>query len=75
MNPDRGLYGPNVTKPFYTHVDNVALAFEDRLKVTSNFSLIGGIRLEEINLARTAYDVNGNLRTADGYPYSTSSRR
>lgn len=71
VNPDRGLYGFQQTKPFYTHVDNVALAFEDRLKVTSNFSLIGGIRIEEIDLARTAYDVNGNLRTADGYPYST----
>ncbi len=71
VNPDRGLYGFQQTKPFYTHVDNVSLAFEDRLKVTSNFSLIGGIRLEEIKLARTAYDVDGNLRTADGYPYST----
>jgi iron complex outermembrane receptor protein len=71
VNPDRGLYGFQQTKPFYTHVDNVSLAFEDRLKVTSNFSLIGGIRLEEIKLARTAYDVDGNLRTGDGYPFST----
>lgn len=71
VNPDRGLYGQQQTKPFYTHVDNVSLAFEDRLKVTSNFSLIGGIRLEEIKLARTAYDVDGNLRTGDGYPFAT----
>jgi iron complex outermembrane receptor protein len=71
VNPDRGLYGFQQTKPFYTHVDNVSLAFEDRLKVTSNFSLIGGIRLEEIKLARTAYDVDGNLRIGDGYPFST----
>jgi iron complex outermembrane recepter protein len=71
VNPDRGLYGLQQTKPFYTHVDNVSLAFEDRLKVTSNFSLIGGIRLEEIKLARTAYDVDGNLRTGDGYPFAT----
>jgi iron complex outermembrane receptor protein len=72
VNPDRGFYGPNVTKPFYTHVNNVALAFEDRLKVTSNFSLIGGIRIEQIDLSRTAYDKTGNLRSADGYPYSTT---
>jgi iron complex outermembrane receptor protein len=71
VNPDRGLYGPKQTKPFYTHLDNVALAFEDRLKVTSNFSLIGGIRLEEIKLARTAFDVDGNLRSGDGYPFAT----
>lgn len=71
VNPARGLYGPQQTKKFFTHVDNVSLAFEDRLKVTSNFSLIGGIRLEEIKLARTAYDVDGNLRTNAGYPFST----
>jgi iron complex outermembrane recepter protein len=71
VNPDRGLYGLQTTKPFFTHVDNVSLASEDRLKVTSNFSLIGGIRFEEIKLARTAYDVDGNLRTGDGYPFAT----
>ena len=32
-----------------------ALAFEDRLKLTPTFALIGGIRVEEIELARTAY--------------------
>jgi iron complex outermembrane receptor protein len=72
VNPDRGLYGAQQTKTFYTHVDNVSLAFEDRLKLTSNFSLIGGIRFEEIKLARTAYDVDGNLRTNAGYPFSTT---
>ena len=72
VNPDRGLYGPQQTKNFYTHVDNVSLALEDRLKLTSNLSLIAGIRLEEIRLARTAYDVNGVLRTNAGYPFSTT---
>lgn len=72
VNPDRGLYGTQQTKPFYTHVDNVSLAFEDRLKLTSTLSLIGGIRVEEIKLARTAFDVNGVLRSADGYPFETT---
>ena len=74
VNPDRGLYGTQQTKNFYTHVDNVSLALEDRIKLTSNFALIGGIRVEEINLARTAFDVDGNLRSADGYPFSTTFR-
>jgi len=30
VNPDRGLYGQQQTKPFYYHVDNVSLAYEDR---------------------------------------------
>lgn len=74
VNPDRGLYGMQQTKNFYTHVDNVSLSLEDRIKLTSNFSLIGGIRVEQIDLARTAFDVDGNLRSAAGYPFSTTFR-
>ena len=70
VNPDRGFYGAQQTKNFYTHVDNVSLSFEDRLKLTKTFALIGGIRVEQIKLDRTAFDVDGVLRTADGYPFS-----
>ena len=70
VNPDRGFYGPQQTKPFFTKVDNLSLTFEDRLKLTPVFALIGGVRIEEIALERTAFDVNGLLRTADGYPFS-----
>ncbi len=72
IDPNRGLYGAQLTKPFFTHVDNVALALEDRIKLTSNFALIGGIRYESIELSRTAFDTNGILRSADGYPFSTT---
>ncbi len=70
VGPDRGLYGIQRTKPFFTHIDNVALALEDHLKVTPTFALIGGIRFESIALSRVAYDVDGNLRSADGYPFT-----
>jgi len=68
VNPDRGFYGPQQTKLFFTHVNNLAMSFEDRLKITPTFALIGGVRAEQIQLARTAFDVNGVLRSADGYP-------
>jgi iron complex outermembrane recepter protein len=68
VNPDRGFYGPNVTKPFFTHVDNVAIAFEDRLKLTPTFALIGGMRAEDIWLSRTAFNADGTLRSDAGYP-------
>jgi iron complex outermembrane receptor protein len=70
VGPDRGLYGVQQTKTFFTHVDNAALAFEDRLKVTPTVALIGGIRFESIALSRIAYDVDGNVRSADGYPFT-----
>ena len=44
------------------------------MKLTSKFALIGGIRIEEIKLDRTAFDVDGNLRSADGYPFSKTFR-
>ena len=74
INPDRGLYGPQQTKPFFTHLDDVSFAMEDRLKVTQTFALIGGFRGDQYELSRTAFDVDGNLRTADGYPFSKSWR-
>jgi iron complex outermembrane receptor protein len=74
VNPARGLYGFQQTKNFYTHVDNVSLSFEDRLKLTPAFALIGGVRIEEIKLSRIAFDVDGMLRSADGYPFSKTWR-
>ena len=74
INPMRGLYGFQQTKPFFTHVDNISLAFEDRLKLTPYFAIIGGVRVEQIKLDRTAFDVDGMLRSADGYPFSTTFR-
>jgi iron complex outermembrane receptor protein len=74
VNPDRGFYGFQQTKPFYTHVDNISLSFEDRLKITPTFAVIGGVRIEEITLSRTAFDVDGMLRSADGYPFTKTFR-
>jgi len=69
VNPDRGFYGFQQTKNFYTHVDDTSLSFEDRLKLTPTFALIGGVRIEQIKLARMGFDVDGNPRT-DGFPVS-----
>jgi iron complex outermembrane receptor protein len=70
VNPARGLYGARLDEHIYTHLDNVSLSFEDRLKVTSQFALIGGIRVEDIELSRTRFDETGALKT--GYPFATS---
>jgi iron complex outermembrane receptor protein len=70
INPDRGLYGPRSDEKIYTHLNNVALSFEDQLKVTSTFALIGGIRFEDIELSRTRFSPEGVLRTDRGYPFS-----
>lgn len=72
VNPDRGLYGPRSDEKIYTHLDKASLSFEDRLKLTSNFALIGGIRFEDIEQSRTRFSPAGVLRSDRGYPFSTA---
>ncbi|MGH6711571.1 MAG: TonB-dependent receptor, partial [Bradyrhizobium sp.] len=72
INPDRGLYGPRSDEKIYTHLNKVSLSFEDRLKLTSNFALIGGIRVEDIELSRTRFSPEGVLRSDRGYPFTTT---
>ncbi|WP_426425030.1 TonB-dependent receptor [Bradyrhizobium genosp. A] len=59
VDPNRGFYGLLTTKQQTARIDNEALSFEDRLKLTRTFSLIGGLRVEHIGLDRNSTDVNG----------------
>jgi iron complex outermembrane receptor protein len=68
VNPVRDLYGDEKDEHIRTRVDNIALSFEDRLKITPTFALIGGIRVEGIELSRIRFNPDGSLR--DGYPFS-----
>jgi iron complex outermembrane receptor protein len=68
VNPDRGTYGPLVTRNLYTQLDNISLSFEDRLKLTPTFALIGGIRVESIELLRDSFETDGTRRA--GFPLS-----
>jgi iron complex outermembrane recepter protein len=72
LNPTPGLYGPRSDEKIYTRVNTASLSFEDRIKLTSNFALIGGIRFEDIKLDRTRFDPDGVLEAAKGYPFSTT---
>jgi iron complex outermembrane receptor protein len=72
VDPNRGLYGARSDEHIYTHLNKASLSFEDRLKITSNFALIGGIRVEDIELSRTRFSPTGVLRSDRGYPFSTT---
>ncbi|MDN3272719.1 TonB-dependent receptor [Frankia sp. RB7] len=67
---NRGFYGELATKQQTARIDNEALSFEDRLKLTRTFSLIGGLRVEHIGLDRNSTDQFG-LENA-GFPFSKS---
>jgi iron complex outermembrane receptor protein len=65
---DRGYYGELATKQQTARIDNEALSFEDRLKLTRTFALIGGLRVEHIGLDRNSTDQFGSVNA--GFPYT-----
>jgi iron complex outermembrane recepter protein len=68
VNPDPGLYGvpqPNIRN---SRLDDLALSFEDRLKITPWFALIGGIRVDDITLSRDGINFDGSIPV--GQPFT-----
>jgi iron complex outermembrane recepter protein len=65
VNPVRGVYGLNFIENIRTFVDNISLSFEDRLKITRDFALVGGVRVESIEFERQA-------EQRVGYPFGKS---
>jgi iron complex outermembrane recepter protein len=63
INPDRGFYGDLALDIRNKQLDTVAASVEDRLKLTPQLALVGGVRLEHIRL-----ESNGS--NADGSPVS-----
>lgn len=70
VNPTPGVYGPIAFDVRHSTLDTIALAFEDRLKITSNFALIGGVRVDRFTLARDGVNASGTIPA--GQPFSKS---
>jgi iron complex outermembrane receptor protein len=67
VDPLPGLYGPEEPNTRISRLTDIAGSFEDRLKITSAFALIGGVRLEDLTLDRSGTDFDG---TVDPEPFS-----
>ena len=61
IDPAQGVYGPESPNIRNKELDDVALAFEDRLKVTSAFALIGGVRVDDWTLKSNGSNFDGSL--------------
>ncbi len=68
IDPNRGFYGLLTTQQQTARIDNEAISFEDRLKLTRSFALVGGLRIEHIGLDRNSTNVSGVERA--GFPFS-----
>ena len=70
VNPQPGLYGPLLLSTRNSKLDDIAGSFEDRLKLTPAFALIGGVRIERLTLSRDGVNADGTVPT--GLPFSIS---
>jgi len=70
VDPIRGYYGLLTTQQQTAGIDNESLSFEDGLKITQTFALVGGLRTEHIGLDRNSTDVTGAEKAA--FPFSKS---
>ncbi len=70
VDPSPGVYGAEFPDTRISKLTDIAGSFEDRLKLTSAFALIGGVRLEDITLARQGSNFDGTIPA--GLPFSTS---
>jgi iron complex outermembrane recepter protein len=68
VDPSPGLYGVLTTQNQTAVINNQSLSFEDRLKITQAFALIGGVRVEGIELSRNSTDITGADKP--GFPFS-----
>jgi iron complex outermembrane recepter protein len=70
INLDPGLYGPMATDIRNSHLDTLAGSVEDRLKINPMFSLIGGVRFEDFQLARDGINFDGTIPA--GQPFTAN---
>jgi iron complex outermembrane receptor protein len=68
IDPSPGLYGPEFPDTRISRLTDIAGSFEDRLKITPAFALIGGVRLEALTLDRSGTNFDGTV--PDGLPFS-----
>jgi iron complex outermembrane receptor protein len=68
VDPDPGFYGPESPDTRNSGLTDIAEAVEDRLRLTSAFSLIGGIRFDDYMLQREGSDFDGSIPA--GLPFT-----
>src|SRR5262249_23549954 len=68
IDPSPGLYGSMFPNTRNSRLDPVAASFEDRLKLTPAFGLIGGVRFDDFTLSREGMNFDGSI--PNGLPFS-----
>jgi iron complex outermembrane receptor protein len=67
IDPVQGFYGPEFPDTRNKELDDVAMAFEDRLKITPQFALIGGVRVDDYTLKSNGTDFDGTIPSGEPF--------
>jgi iron complex outermembrane receptor protein len=67
IDPVQGVYGPEFPDTRNKQLDDVAVALEDRLKITPEFALIGGIRVDDWTLASNGVNFDGSIPSGEPF--------
>jgi iron complex outermembrane recepter protein len=67
VDPVQGLYGPEFPDVRTKQLDDVALAAEDRLKITPAFALIGGVRVDDWTLNSSGVNFDGTIPAGEPF--------
>jgi iron complex outermembrane receptor protein len=68
VDPSPGVYGAEAPDTRISRFDTIAGSFEDRLKITPQFALIGGVRLDDFTLYREGINFDGTI--PGGLPFT-----
>jgi iron complex outermembrane recepter protein len=72
VDPVQGVYGPEFPDIRNKQLDDIAGAVEDRLKITSAFALIGGVRVDDWTLSSNGVNFDGTIPA--GEPFNQTWR-
>jgi iron complex outermembrane recepter protein len=67
IDPVQGIYGQEFPDIRNKQLDDVALAFEDRLKITPDFALIGGVRVDDWTLKSNGVNFDGSIPAGEPF--------
>ena len=67
VDPVQGVYGPQFPDVRNKLLDDIAVAFENRLKLTPEFALIGGVRVDDWTLSSSGVNYDGTIPAGEPF--------
>lgn len=73
LNPVAGFFGDRVAKSAPTQIDTLAVFFEDSIKLSEQFRVVFGARLDQMELIRDNFNFDGSFNEDQSFERDFSS--